>query len=304
MSSWSSSSTFRRFFCADAWLVRTSSLVTPWRRLNALAGDVALRGASLLAELLLVDAGPALELGRAAVRALDLLDERAQLDDDAVDRLLVEAHLLERLDHLRAVGAISASMPFFGSTAARRERLGEILPHLVEVLHLVDEAQDAAVRLLLVELAVLLVGVADDLLDADLVLPELVAEVDDLADGDRAVQDGAEDGVLALLDALGDLDLALAGEERDAPHLPEVHPDRVVALRVVRAVGLLLLLLAVGARDVLLLGVLLLDDAASGAIFTWVAASTISMSSSPRAPMTSSIWSATTSAGRASLTSS
>ena len=54
------------------------------------------------------------------------------------------------------------------------------------MLHLVDEAQDAAVRLFLVELGVLVVGVADDVLDADLVLPELVAEIDDLADGDRA----------------------------------------------------------------------------------------------------------------------
>ena len=43
------------------------------------------------------------------------------------------------------------------------------------------------------------------------------------------VEDRARDGVLALLDALGDLDLALAREERDAPHLAQVHADRVVA---------------------------------------------------------------------------
>ena len=57
---------------------------------------------------------------------------------------------------------------------------------LVEALDLVDEADDAAVRLFLVELVVVVLGVADDVLDADLVLPELLAEVDDLADGDRA----------------------------------------------------------------------------------------------------------------------
>ena len=79
--------------------------------------------------------------------------------------------------------------------------------------------------------AVLVVGVADDVLDPDLVLPQLVAEVDDLADGHRGVEDGREDHVLALLDALRDLDLALAREERDAAHLAQVHPDRVVALR-------------------------------------------------------------------------
>ena len=47
------------------------------------------------------------------------------------------------------------------------------------------------------------------------------------------VEDGREDRVLALLDALGDLDLALAGEQRDGAHLAQVHADRVVRLGVV-----------------------------------------------------------------------
>jgi hypothetical protein len=68
---------------------------------------------------------------------------------------------------------------------------------LVEVLDLVDQAKDAPVGLLLVELLVLVLDVPDDLLDADLPLPELVPEVDDLADGDRGAQDGPEDRVLA-----------------------------------------------------------------------------------------------------------
>ena len=37
-------------------------------------------------------------------------------------------------------------------------------------------------------------------------------------------------GVLAALDALGDLDLALAGEERHRAHLAQVHAHRVVGL--------------------------------------------------------------------------
>ena len=130
------------------------------------------------------------------------------------------------------LASISVSTAFRFVTAAASRDSMQILPDLVEVLDLVDEPEDAAVGLFLVELAVFLVGVADDLLDANLVLPELVAEIDDLADGDRAVQDGVEDGVLALLDALGDLDFALAREERDAPHLAEVHANGVVRLRV------------------------------------------------------------------------
>src|SRR5208283_4188697 len=45
----------------------------------ALAGDVSLDRAGFLAELLLVDARAAFELGRAAVGPLHLLDEGAQL---------------------------------------------------------------------------------------------------------------------------------------------------------------------------------------------------------------------------------
>ena len=111
-----------------------------------------------------------------------------------------------------------------------------------------------------------------------------------------------EDRVLALLDALGDLDLALAREERDAPHLAQVHADRVVRLRVVR-VGLFL----APRRGPATFFVSVASSSAMrlGAIFTCVAASTISMSSSPSAPITSSTWSAaTTSAGSASFTSS
>src|SRR5205085_8676963 len=49
--------------------------------------------------------------------------------------------------------------------------------------------------------------------------------------------------LLAVLDPLGDLHLALAGEQRDRAHLAQVHAHRVVAL----GVGVLLLL-ALGAR--------------------------------------------------------
>ena len=70
--------------------------------------------------------------------------------------------------------------------------------------------------------------------------------------------------MLALLDALGDLDFTLAREERYAPHFAQVHPNRVVALRVVAvelflALGRPLRLVLALARDFLLR--LLLCDA-------------------------------------------
>src|SRR5262249_17535212 len=145
-----------------------------------------------------IHAGALLELRRAALRALDLLDEHAELQDDLVDRLLVEAHLLERVDHLLTVLVDVALDALATRLRARLELRAEVLRDLVEVLHLVDEAQDAAVRLLLVELGVVVLGVADDVLDADLVLPELVTEVDDLAHRDGRIEDRPEDHVLAL----------------------------------------------------------------------------------------------------------
>jgi hypothetical protein len=100
------------------------------------------------------------------------------------------------------------------------------------------------------------------------------------AHGDRRVEDGGVDLHLADLDALGDLHLALAREQRHAAHLAEVHANGIVALRVVVDV---FRFATDTARQ--LLRLLLLGDA----IFTWVAPSTIWMSSAVSAPTTSSI---------------
>ena len=67
--------------CALPFTLRSSRLSSPLRRPVRFSSSVA-----------------------PALGALDLLDEALQLEDDPVDRLLVETHLLERLDHLRAVG--------------------------------------------------------------------------------------------------------------------------------------------------------------------------------------------------------
>ena len=123
------------------------------------------------------------------------------------------------------------------------ELLVALLVLALEAAHLVDDLDDALGVPLLVELGVLLVDVADDLLDADLLLLELVAELEDLLDGDRRVEHDLQHAPLALLDALGDLDLALAGEQRDRAHLAQVHAHRVVGLRVAAVEVLFLFLL-------------------------------------------------------------
>ena len=70
----------------------------------------------------------------------------------------------------------------------------------------------------------------DHFLDVAHAAAQVFAEADDLANHDRRARDGLHHAVLAALDALGDLDLALAGEQRDGAHLAQVHADGVVGL--------------------------------------------------------------------------
>jgi hypothetical protein len=66
--------------------------------------------------------------------------------------------------------------------------------------------------------------------EVDLAVGQAVAQADDLVRGHGAARDHLHDRLLAALDALGDLDLALAGEERHRAHLAQVHADGVVRL--------------------------------------------------------------------------
>ena len=53
---------------------------------------------------------------------------------------------------------------------------------------------------------------------------------DDFADDDGRTRDGLEHAHLAALDALGDFDFALAGEQGNGAHFAQVHADGVVGL--------------------------------------------------------------------------
>ncbi len=57
----------------------------------------------------------------------------------------------------------------------------QLLVLLVRALHLVDQADDAAVRLFLVELVLFVLGVADDVLHPDLVIAQALTDIDDFA---------------------------------------------------------------------------------------------------------------------------
>ena len=120
-------------------------------------------------------------------------------------------------------------------------------------------------------------------------LRSLSPRLEDLLDRDRRVQHHLQDAPLAVLDALGDLDLALAREQRDRPHLAQVHAHRIVGLGV--AVGVLLLLglvLRLG-LGLLVLVVVRSARAALSATLIFDDESTISMPSSENADSQSSI---------------
>jgi len=70
----------------------------------------------------------------------------------------------------------------------------------------------------------------NDFLDVADAAAQVFAEAGDLADDDRRARDGLHDAELSALDALGDFDFALAGEQRDGSHLAEIHADGVVGL--------------------------------------------------------------------------
>src|SRR5262249_32763516 len=59
---------------------------------------------------------------------------------------------------------------------------------------------------------------------------KLVSDVQDLRHRQPASEQGPQDLLLALLDALGNLHLTLASEERNGAHFAQVETDRVVGL--------------------------------------------------------------------------
>src|SRR5216683_1874932 len=178
------------------------------------------------------------------LEGLDLALERAHGVDGLVDlveqTLLLRVGVLQLADDAVDVDVLAANQPTglasllgLGLGVLAGEG-GELLFENVDLLLVLEDDVDAAGgstnargqdlfgELFLVE--------GDDFLDvADSAL-EVFAEAHDLADDDRRAGDGLHDAELAALDAFGDLNLALAGEQGHRAHLAEVHADGVVGL--------------------------------------------------------------------------
>ena len=146
-----------------------------------------------------------------------------------------------------------------------------LLPVAVRLGDRVDLLQHLAGALFDALVGDLFVVEDHQLADGALAGAQLLAHVDDRARDGRRARDRLDDGQLAALDALGDLDLALAREQRHGAHLAQVHADGVVGLveRARREIELRLVAgaAAVGAlAEELVLAILLLrvDDFDAG----------------------------------------
>src|SRR5678816_1292393 len=189
--------------------------------------------AQRLADLVGRHPGLGLALADLELGLVELDDDVLELGDDAVDRGLVEPQVRELLEHLGAVGLDQLlDLALLALGVRLHQLLFELLGVALELADLVDDLADPVDVELLVELGLVLVDVLDDVLDPDLAAAQPLADLEQLLDGDRAVEHGLQHLALAVLDALGDLDLALAGEQGDRAHLAQVHADRVAGPRV------------------------------------------------------------------------
>ena len=69
-----------------------------------------------------------------------------------------------------------------------------------------------------------------DFLDGANAALQVFAHGEDLADHDRRTRQRLQHAKLAALNALGDLDLAFAREQRNRSHLAQIHADGIVGL--------------------------------------------------------------------------
>src|SRR5207248_1782353 len=207
-------------------------------------------------ELPEADAQALLDVPHLALDLVDALDQLLEVLDDALDLALVQLHLGESLRHRRLVAgdgvAVLLALALGDLAGLGGHQLGEVLVLAVQAADAVDQLHHLVGATLLVEgLVVLVRRVADHFAHAHLALLQPLADLDDLLDRDAGVEHGVEHFLLAVLDALGDLHLALAGEQGDRAHLAQVHAHRIVGFGV--CVLLLLLRLFLRGRLIFLL---------------------------------------------------
>ena len=178
-------------------------------------------------------------------REVDRVDEARDLGDAPVDRRIDDGRRASSAARLRRPPSPSRHERLDRELLRLRRRLlavGQLAQLAVELRDLLEVPEDRldAVRRARVDLVGLLERGRGELQEAAgdvLVLLGRLDDLQDLVEDDAVRREGAVDLRLAVLDAAGDRDLALAVEELHGAHLAQVHPDRVVRLLDGRRVG-------------------------------------------------------------------
>ena len=103
----------------------------------------------------------------------------------------------------------------------------DLVQPAAEVPDLLDLGQDLLLLLLELALGDVVLADVEHLLDDQRLDLDLLLEAQDLVQDEPGLGQGLDDRLLAALDLPGDGDLALAGQEGDVAHLPQVELDRI-----------------------------------------------------------------------------
>src|SRR6059036_68068 len=159
----------------------------------------------------------------------------------AVDDLVADVELAEVVEHLLLVPVgldleapprgLLALLRLLPATGLEPEFLGlgdEPIAVAEEPIHRAEGRDHLPPELILLLLGELLLVDVHDFLDGDLAALELLAQLAEALEGEVGREDGGGDLVLALLDPLGERDLAFARQEGDAAHLAQIEADRIL----------------------------------------------------------------------------
>jgi hypothetical protein len=170
---------------------------------------------------------------------LDLLEDRAQLLEVLLVDLQLEVELRRSSPEARSRACGTFERAFFSLGVGARLRvldpgLGHARLGLLRRLDQLGQRPEVGV-------AALDLLVDDDPVESLLAVEQLGAEGGDVAADGGRLEQGLLRLQLRVLDPLRNLDLLLAGQQRDLAHLLQVHPHRVVEDVVLRGARLLLL---------------------------------------------------------------
>ncbi len=170
-----------------------------------------------------------LEMIDHAFGAFNLVREDFQPCDKTVHLLLAEADFpAKRDDVLRVFRQLRAQcFPLLGFHGLGFELLAQDFIAVVEKTDSGDQPEHSVFMIILLHESFFIFDVVHHIFDADFPGFQLFADAEHFVDGNGQAENGPHGFAGALFDFLGDLDFAFTAQERNQPHFPQVHLDRI-----------------------------------------------------------------------------